>query len=120
MEKSTKIILGVLLVGGVYWYWLKKKGTPISTVPNDKKTGSTSDDTNTPVRTIKKLYPADLKEGDYILIGSDPTVYLLKGGKKLPITYDWFQQYARDKWDSIIHIEPIVGMDIPVGDTLVL
>jgi LPXTG-motif cell wall-anchored protein len=110
MERNTKILLGALLLGGVgYWYYKKKKGD------------TTTNTSEVVVKKVaKKLYPNDLKEGDYILIGSDPTVYLLKDGKKLPITYDWFMQYAKDKWDSIIHIDPIDGMDIPVGDTLVV
>ena len=119
MEKSTKVILGLGVLAVAYVIY-KKKIAP-STVSTVKKAAApVVEKVTTPDELFKPQYPNGLKEGDYILIGSDPTAYLLKDGKRLPITYDWFMRYAADKWDSIIRIEPVVGLDIPVGDTLVV
>jgi hypothetical protein len=102
MEKQTKIFIGVLLGAGVLYLIFKKKpnATPIVSAPK------------------APTYPAGLKENDYILIGTDPTVYVLKGGKKLPATYEWMTKYAADRWNTLININAVDGMTIPTGDTL--
>jgi hypothetical protein len=134
MEKSTKIILGVLLVGGIYWYWLKKKGTPISTMPNDKKTDSapppTSDGTtntypkgatlssnktgNAPTGQVVQL-----KEGDAIK-GIPETVYILKNGEKHPVTGTWWVYNYGENWDNIIQLSNTTVDLIPTGATFTI
>jgi hypothetical protein len=102
MEKQTKIIIGVGLAAVAYYLWKNANKTKTTTTPVAKA----------------PTYPVGLKENDYILLGSDPTVYLLKDGHKLPVTYDWMTKYAADKWDSLIKINAVDGMSIPTGDTL--
>jgi hypothetical protein len=102
MEKQTKIIIGVGLVALAYYLWKNTKSKATTTAPV----------------VIAPTYPAGLKENDYILIGTDPTVYVLKGGEKLPATYDWMTKYAADKWNSLIKINAMDGMSIPTGTTL--
>jgi hypothetical protein len=110
MENNTKIAIGLaaaVVVGYIVYKSKKPKSTQVVNPP-------------IVVAEDKVGYPAGLKEGDYILLGTDPTIYLLKDGKKLPITYDWMARYAGDKWDSVIHIDPVDGQKIPVGETLVV
>lgn len=114
MEKQTKLILAALGLGALaYWYYNKKKTTTPATA-------TTTPETSVPVVDKPAGYPAGVKEGDYIRLGSDATIYLLKGGKKLPITYDWMVKYAGDKWGSVIEINAADGQTIPDGETLVV
>ena len=111
MEKQTKIIIGVAALGVAYLIWKKKLSASAKTTITPA--GTTTIET-------PKGYPAGLKDGDYIRYIGDATIYLLKDGKKLPITYDWMVTYAGDKWGSVIEIEPATGDTIPVGETLVV
>ena len=57
------------------------------------------------------------KEGDFLQSPVEQTVYLLKGGKRLPVTYNWWMKNIND-W-SLVKIVPVSQyMDIPVGQTL--
>ena len=113
MELNTKniVILGAVAVGGYLLYnKFIKKATTATEAGNTPsfKTGALK----------KPLYPANLKEGDYIRVGDYAEVYLLKDGKKLPITLEWWNRYAGNNWDAVKTIAPIDGMDIPTGDVL--
>jgi hypothetical protein len=113
MELNTKniVILGAVAVGG-YLIYSKfiKKSTAASNEPNSPA--------NKTAALKKSGYPAGLKEGDYIRVGDYAEVYLLKNGKKLPITLDWWNRYAGNNWDAVKTIAPIDGLDIPTGDVL--
>lgn len=112
MELNTKniVILGAVAVGGYLLYnkFIKKASPSAAPSANTPKTAAVK----------KPLYPANLQEGDYVKVGDYAEVYLLKDGKKLPITYDWMMRYAVNQWDSVKTIAPIDGMDIPTGDVL--
>jgi hypothetical protein len=111
MENNTKIAIGLaaaVVVGYIVYKSKKPKSTQVVVNPPIV------------VAEDKVGYPAGLKEGDYVRLGSDATVYLLKNGKKLPITYDWMVRYAGDKWGSVMDIDPVDGQKIPVGETLVV
>jgi hypothetical protein len=113
MEIKTKnIIVYAAAAVGLYFIYTKfiKKATPATSATPNAAPKSQA--------VQKPSYPANLKEGDYIKVGDYAEVYLLKDGKKLPITYDWMMRYASDKWDSIITIQPVDGIDIPTGDVL--
>lgn len=111
MEFNTKniIILGASAVGlyFVYQKFIKKSAT---TAASQKSQSAAA--------VKKPLYPAGLQEGDYIKVGDYAEVYLLKNGKKLPITLDWWNRYAGNNWGSVKTIAPIDGLDIPTGDVL--
>lgn len=113
MELNTKniVILGAVAVGG-YLIYTKfiKKATPAAPAANTPA--------NKTAVVKKPAYPAGLVEGDYFRIGDYAEVYLLKDGKKLPITYDWWMRYEANNWDSVKTIQPIDGIDIPTGDVL--
>jgi hypothetical protein len=109
MENSTKILVGLALAGVVAYVVYKKK--PASPVVSTVKKSPVDE-------LLKPQYPSGLKEGDYIKVGDYAEVYLLKNGKKLPITYEWMMRYAVNQWDSVKTIAPIDGMDIPTGEVL--
>lgn len=112
MELNTKNILILAGLAGVAFYLYKKK----------KNAEISKDETAAVTKTAKKpaapTYPEGLKEGDYVKGGTEATVYVLKGGKKLPITYDWWIKYAADQWDNVKQLQQWQIMDIPVGETL--
>jgi hypothetical protein len=112
MEIKTKniVILGAVAVGGylVYNKFIKKANPAAAANTPSNKTAAVK----------KSGYPAGLVEGDYFRIGDYAEVYLLKNGKKLPITLEWWNRYAGNNWDAVKTIAPIDGMDIPTGDVL--
>jgi len=113
MEIKTKdiIIFGAAAVGVYFIYTkFKKKATPATSATTNAAPKSQS--------VKKPAYPAGLVEGDYFRIGDYAEVYLLKDGKKLPITYDWWMRYEPNHWDLVKTIQPVDAIDIPTGDVL--
>ena len=120
MEKQTKIILGLAAIGVVAYLVLKPKKAVVVAAEPTKIVPPPPPPTTKPIDQLITGYPNGLKEGDYIRLNDDATVYLLKNGKKLPITYNCMVTNANDKWNSIIVIDPTSGNTIQVGDTLVV
>jgi hypothetical protein len=68
---------------------------------------------------IKALFPAGLKEGDYVKFGNDATVYVLHNGEKLPATKAWWDiNVGQDRYEMVKNLPASVGLDIPTGNTL--
>ena len=95
MNKQTKLYLGLATLGlAGFLFWKSKK--------------TASKDTPT--------YPAGLKEGDFVK-GTDATTFLLKEGKKLPVTNAWWMANEGD-FSKVIVIQDSVVNLIPTGETL--
>lgn len=126
MEKNTKIIIAAVGLGGLGFFLYKKGlfGNKAATMPNSPimPTSTTTKTSNTvvvaPATTKTYVYPAGLKEGDYVKFGAEATVYLLHNGQKLPITKAWWDANAWDKWDTVKMNAPADGLDIPTGSVL--
>jgi hypothetical protein len=113
MEKNTKLIIGVVGLGGLGYYLYKKGffGKKQATMPN-----SAIDSTKT---TLAPTYPSGFSENDYVRNPSgDGTVFMLKRGQKLPITYAWWMANAKNDWDSVKEMSAQLLMDIPTGTVL--
>jgi hypothetical protein len=113
MEQNTKLIIGVVGLGGLGYYLYKKGffGKKQATMPN-----SAIAPTKT---TLAPTYPSGFSENDYVRNPSgDGTVFMLKRGQKLPITYAWWMANAKNDWDSVKEMSAPLLMDIPTGTVL--
>ena len=112
MEQNTKLIVAAIGLGGL-GYFLYKKGffakaqTPLAPVaPVAEKPAA-------------PLYPSGYSELDYVKNPSgDGTVFMLKNGQKLPITYAWWMANAKLDWDKVKEMSAGLLMDIPTGTVL--
>jgi len=101
MNKQTKLYLGLAALGlAGFLFW--------------KSTSKTKIQARTPEGV--PIYPAGLQEGSFVK-GTDATTYMLKEGKKLPITYAWWMANEGD-FSKVIVIQDSVIDVIPTGDTL--
>jgi hypothetical protein len=113
MEKNTKLIIGVVGLGGLGYYLYKKGffGKKQATMPNAAITPTKT--------TLAPTYPSGFSENDYVKNPSgDGTVFMLKRGQKLPITYAWWMANAKNDWDSVKMMSAPLLMDIPTGTVL--
>jgi hypothetical protein len=130
MEQKTKIIIAAAVGLGGLGYFLYKKGlfgkkeieAPIIPGSPIAPTTKPSVPSNTvivaPATTKTYIYPAGLVNGDYVKFGTAADVYLLHNGQKLPITKEWWDANAWDKWDTVKFLAPAVALDIPTGKVL--
>jgi hypothetical protein len=129
MEQNTKLIVAAVGLGGL-GYFLYKKGffgqamatAPVAPIAPAAPVAPTSTTTKTtpaapaaPVYT----YPTGYSELDYVRNPSgDGTVFMLKKGQKLPITYAWWMANAKLDWDKVKDMNAGLLMDIPTGTVL--
>ena len=112
MEKNTKLIIGVLGLSGL-GYYLYKKGY------FSKNSATIADTPVASTKTTTPTYPSGYAENDYVRNPSgDGTVYMLKRGQKLPITYAWWMANEKLNWDSVKEMSAPLLMDIPTGTVL--
>ena len=106
MNKQTKLYLGLAALGlAGFLFWKSKTAF---------KTAS---------KVQAPTYPAGLQEGDFVkgtgasesIYGS--TVFLLKEGKKLPVTNEWWTKNGGD-FSKIKTVTDSVLDVIPTGETL--
>lgn len=146
MEKSTKLILAALGLGGV-GFLLYKKGLftnkSVTQVAAEVKKDIADVVTKTPIEAPIVLPTTDgttnqypiavvvtssqegrqptgekrrLKDGDPVK-GVPETVYVLKGGEKHPVSGNWwFYNFGQD-WSNIINITDETLAMIPTGST---
>jgi len=126
MEQNTKIIIAAVGLGGLGYFLYKKglfgKKQIVAPVIPGSPIAPTSKGSNTvvvaPSTTKTYIYPAGLVENDYVKFGTAADVYLLHNGQKLPITKEWWDANAWDKWDTVKFLAPAVALDIPTGKVL--
>ena len=90
MEQNTKLIIAAVGLGGLGFFLYKKGLFGAKAVAPEM-----AQPTLTPTKTITTtkaapapVYPTGFSENDYVKNPSgDGTVYMLKRGQKLPITY---------------------------------
>jgi hypothetical protein len=119
MEQNTKIIIAAVALGGLGYFLYKKGlfGTKAVAQPIVTPTKIVTTTKTTPPPA--PVYPAGFSENDYVKNPSgDGTVYMLKRGQKLPITYAWWMANAKLDWDSVKMMSAPLLMDIPTGNTL--
>ena len=129
MEQRTKIIIAAVGLGGLGYFLYKKglfgkkeieapmiPGSPIA--PTTKPSVPSNTVIVAPATTKTYIYPAGLVNGDYVKFGTAADVYLLHNGQKLPITKEWWDANAWDKWDTVKLLPPAVALDIPTGKVL--
>lgn len=126
MEQNTKLVVAAIGLGGL-GYFLYKKGffgnaavaAPIAPVaPAAPIAPTTTTKPATPVAPIY-TYPSGYAELDYVRNPSgDGTVFMLKKGQKLPITYAWWMANAKLDWDKVKDMNAGLLMDIPTGTVL--
>lgn len=125
----NKKLLAIAIGGAAVWYFfLRKKAAPTTFLPAaviPTSVPKTAPVVAEPERVIVApaeqkvyVYPAGLKEGDYVKFGTDATVYLLNNGQKLPITKAWWDANAWDQWGRVVFAQPVDGLNIPTGQVL--
>lgn len=135
MEKNTKILIAtVSLLAVGFLMWSKAKAAPAKASSPIK-----SDDKNKPEAAVETVqtpkYPMavvlsssqtglvptgekiQLKEGDYIK-GVSETAYVLRDGKKYPVTEKWWVFHNGDDYSSIIQLSDTTVNVIPTGNIL--
>jgi hypothetical protein len=120
MEQNTKIIIAAVGLGGL-GYFLYKKGLfgKSAVMPKELEVSTTPRTINTPSKPIAQVYPSGYSEYDYVRNPSgDGTVYMLKKGQKLPLTYNWMIANAIKDWNKVKDMGAGLLMDIPTGTVL--
>ncbi len=113
MEQNTKLVIAAVGLGGL-GYFLYKKG-----YFGNKSTTEEMPMMPKEVAPKAPVYPSGYSENDYVKNPSgDGTVYMLKRGQKLPITYAWWMANAKLDWDSVKMMSAQLLMDIPTGNVL--
>jgi hypothetical protein len=105
MEKQTKLYL-VLAALGVAGYFLWKKS---------KKQAASVPQGASKAPEVSYSYPVGLKEGDAVK-GTTEDVFMLKAGKKHPVTYEWWVYNVND-FSKVKLVEDSVLNLIPTGET---
>lgn len=114
MKKNYLLIGGAALA--VWYFFLRKKTTSSSKVmPMQTK--------SVPVIVAPQTqttfeYPYGLKEGDYVKFGTADPVYLLVGGKRRHISYNWMMANDQNYWDKVKFLESYQALQIPEGALL--
>jgi len=110
MEQNTKLIVAAIGLGGL-GYFLYKKGFFAKSEEAPEAQVAT--------KPAAPLYPSGYSELDYVKNPSgDGTVFMLKKGQKLPITYAWWMANAKLDWDKVKDMNAGLLMDIPTGTVL--
>lgn len=106
MEKQTKLYL-VLAALGVAGYFLWKN--------SKKQAASVPQGAVKAPAEVSYSYPVGLKEGDAVK-GTTEDVFMLKAGKKHPVTYEWWVYNVND-FSKVKLVEDSVLNLIPTGET---
>lgn len=115
MEQNTKLVVAAIGLGGL-GYFLYKKGFfgKSAEVVSETELAPAA-----PAAPAAPVYPSGYSENDYVRNPSgDGTVFMLKRGQKLPITYAWWMANAKNDWDKVKDMSAPLLMDIPTGTVL--